>query len=146
VIEQDRHFQPKTAQVAASIIDGETVIVHLSNGNYYSMDGSGSSVWALIEQKRSPAEIAALLAGQYSVDASQVSGDVQALFEKMIAEGIIEDADTPPEGAAPALPADASGYQAPELRAYRDMRDLLALDPPMPGLRDIPWKNPDSKA
>ena len=32
-------------------------------------------------------------------------------------------------------------YESPSLNSYRDMSDLLALDPPMPGLQQIPWDN-----
>ena len=32
-------------------------------------------------------------------------------------------------------------YTTPELVIYRDMGDLLALDPPLPGLDEIPWKD-----
>ena len=33
-------------------------------------------------------------------------------------------------------------YDAPMLTTYRDMADLLALDPPMPRLEDIVWDDP----
>jgi hypothetical protein len=145
-IDSNQRFQPKTTQVAASIIDGETVIVHLSNGNYYSMDATGSSVWALIEQRRAVGEIAEILAAQYGVDSIQVSGDLQPLMEKLLDEEIIEDSEAPAEMPAPPAIANGHSYIAPKLNVYRDMRDLLALDPPMPGLRDIPWKNPDQKS
>jgi hypothetical protein len=139
-------FQPKAGQVAASIIDGETVIVDLANGNYYSTDGCGSEVWAMIEQRRPVAEMKALLARRYGADAGVVSRDLDALIEKMLAEDVIEPADAPATEAAWDASTPTGAYQSPVLHAYRDMRDLLALDPPMPGLRDIPWKDPDHTA
>jgi hypothetical protein len=33
-------------------------------------------------------------------------------------------------------------YEPPQLNIYRDMGDLLALDPPTPGLEATPWKDP----
>jgi len=30
-------------------------------------------------------------------------------------------------------------YAAPQLQIYRDMQDLLALDPPAPGMNQIAW-------
>jgi hypothetical protein len=36
-------------------------------------------------------------------------------------------------------------YEAPVLNIYRDMGDLLALDPPTPGLYDIAWKAPEDE-
>ena len=37
-------------------------------------------------------------------------------------------------------------YEIPKLNIYRDMGDLLALDPPVPGLGDTPWKDPDESS
>ena len=36
-------------------------------------------------------------------------------------------------------------YETPTLNIYRDMGDLLALDPPMPGLADMAWKDPEKE-
>jgi hypothetical protein len=139
-------FQPKAGQIVASVIDGETVIVDLANGNYYSMDGSGSEVWAMIEQRRPVAEMKELLTRRYGADAGAVSRDLDALIEKMLAEDVIEPAHAPASEAALDASDPTGAYQSPVFHAYRDMRDLLALDPPMPGLRDIPWKDPDHTA
>jgi len=45
-------------------------------------------------------------------------------------------------GLPPPAPAGKLPYEPPRLSVYRDMGDLLALDPPAPGLTDIPWKAP----
>ena len=37
-------------------------------------------------------------------------------------------------------------YESPLLNIYRDMGDLLALDPPMPGLAEMNWKEPEEKS
>jgi hypothetical protein len=49
---------------------------------------------------------------------------------------------------AVASPVDVDGrapYVPPALHIYRDMGQLLALDPPTPGLMDIDWKDPGDK-
>ena len=37
----------------------------------------------------------------------------------------------------------ANGFR--RMNIYRDMGDLLALDPPTPGLGDTPWKDPEDE-
>jgi len=37
-------------------------------------------------------------------------------------------------------------YEMPVLNIYRDMGDRLVLDPPIPGLQDIAWKDADAEA
>jgi hypothetical protein len=41
---------------------------------------------------------------------------------------------------------DKLPYELPKLNIYRDMGDLLALDPPVPGLGDTPWKDPEESS
>jgi hypothetical protein len=144
MIDSNRRFQPKTEEIAASIIDGETIIVNLSNGNYFSTDGTGTEIWSMIEQRRSVAEMHAIFSQRNGADGQRVSDDLGALLEKMLNENIIEDANAPPNSHAETLQPSGSApdYQSPVFHVYRDMSDLLALDPPMPGLRDIPWKDP----
>ena len=36
-------------------------------------------------------------------------------------------------------------YESSNLNIYRDMAGLLALDPPMPSLQEITWKEPDDR-
>jgi len=37
-------------------------------------------------------------------------------------------------------------YEIPKINIYRDLGDLLALDPPVPGLGDTPWKESDESS
>jgi hypothetical protein len=37
-------------------------------------------------------------------------------------------------------------YEISKLNTYRDMKDLLTLDPPVPGLGDTLWKDSDESS
>lgn len=135
-------FESNTAEVAASLLDDELVLINLSNGVYYSTTNSGSLIWQLTDLGFSPAETVAAVAARYDVPRERVEADVLALLEQLLTERIVIPAtQTRPPGALP--PADthnAAPYDAPVLHVYRDMGDLLALDPPMPDMKDVPWK------
>ena len=142
----DDRLMPNALEVAAKVMDGEAILINLSNGMYYSMDGVGGLVWSLVEQGRSIGEIAAAVAEHYEVGEGEVRKDVARLAEELLVERLVLlDANA----AASTQPVAAAGgqrmaYTPPVLNAYRDMGDLLALDPPMPGLEDIPWKGATS--
>ena len=51
-------LKPNTAEVAAKDVDGEAVLINLTNGMYYSMDLVGGFVWSLIESGYDLAAIA----------------------------------------------------------------------------------------
>jgi hypothetical protein len=126
----------------AKVIDGEAIIMNLSSGVYYSMDGVGGFIWERLEGGCGPEEIARAIATHYEVDESEAADDLGALLEELLEEGVIVSAEEEraSETAWPDPPAERQVYARPELSIYRDMGDLLALDPPAPGMQDIPWK------
>jgi Coenzyme PQQ synthesis protein D (PqqD) len=140
-------YHVNSEEVTSKIVDGEAIIINLSNGAYYSLAGSGALAWALLQRGSSAEEIAADLAARYDADSADVDTDVRRLLETLAEERLVVAGE--PAGTPPALEADVAAggtYEAPQLEKYSDMSDLLALDPPMPGIRDIPWQAPDSRS
>lgn len=136
----DSRLGVQASQVAAKVLEGEAIIINLANGLYYSMAGVGGDVWTLIEAERSLDEMAEILSDRYEVGRAEVAADLANLAERLLDEKLvlITTGDGRPE-AAPVLPSRGNAaYQAPALQTYDDMAELLALDPPMPGLRVAP--------
>ena len=165
----DNRYDPNQAEVAAEVIDGEAILINLSSGVYYSLDKAGGLAWELIAAGRSLAEVAGALAERYEVAPAQAEADVVRLAADLEREdlvrlaagmnaalphGRLEEGASPlhpakPAGNAPRPPAPSAAaseqklpYETLALTIYRDMGDLLALDPPMPTLQEIPWKEP----
>jgi hypothetical protein len=132
-------LRPNDEECAGTVIDGEAVIMNLANGTYYSMDKVGALIWSLVDERRSLAEMAESVIAAYDVPSEKAHADVQRLAQELLAEKLVvlTDGDIP----APARPRPTSQptlpYEEPRLNAYTDMADLLALDPPLPGLKDI---------
>ena len=121
-------------------------MVNLSTGAYYSLLGAACDAWLLFEQGATLGETAATLATRFDRTQRQVEEDLERFADALIAEGISRLSDQPGKTAKPAeLYPVSVPYKAPELEVYRDMEELLALDPPMPGLRDVPWTSVDGK-
>jgi hypothetical protein len=136
-------FAPNGDDVVSKIIDGELIIIRLSDGTYYSMDNVGARTWTLIESHHDLPAIVATIARAYDVSPAALERDLRKLLDELLAEGLI----TATPGATPAAgpPADTAptprlAYEAPQLHIYRDMGNLLALDPPTPGIDDMPLK------
>jgi len=140
-----QRYRVDTDEIAAEVVGGEAVILNLSNGEYHSLDGAGGLAWASLARGNTLAEATAAVAGHYGVDEATAREDVARLVAALIADGLLSEA---PDGeAAVSAVADdemppAGEYRAPELKSFRDMGDLLALDPPMPGLKEVPWQSP----
>jgi hypothetical protein len=136
---------PNSEEVASQVMDGEAIMINMSNGMYYSMDGVGGFIWGLIEEARSLREIAEQVVGRYDVASAEAKQDLERLAAELLADKLVLVVDGPlpaPNGTVAPFSGEKLAYEPPKLNAYRDMGDLLALDPPIPGLRDIPWEDP----
>jgi hypothetical protein len=147
--EINKRFQSNSREVAAKVMDGEAIFINLSTGVYYSMNEVGTLIWELIETGRTPEEALEIVTGRYEVSREQAKADVERLVSVLLEENIVIQSDNEakpgqPVGIEKGL-AERKPYVVPELLIYRDMGDLLALDPPMPGLQDIPWKGRDGE-
>lgn len=140
-------FHLNEQEIAAKVIDGEAIIINLATGNYYSMDNVGAFTWEKLAGGQSLQEVATAIAAHYEVLYAQALADVERLTTELLQESLLTESDT--ERAVEPLVATESQqrlpYAPPVLNIYRDMGDLLALDPPTPGLQDVAWKKPDDQ-
>ena len=138
------HFRPREEEVASKVIDGEAIIINLANGVYYSMDKVGALVWDLLQAGHSLEEVIVGVTCRYDVTREQAESNVRDLVQELVQENLVVSIEN--GAAVPAQPMehqDRVPYEIPKLNIYRDMGDLLALDPPVPGLGDTPWKEPE---
>jgi hypothetical protein len=133
MVSSDSRVRPNVADVAAKVIDGEAIIMNLSNGLYYSTDRVGAAIWELAARGYSLDEMTTVLVDRYGIDRQTAAADVRRLVGELLEENLVTVAQAGPDHRA-ALPELGTGlaYESPVLSKYMDMADLLALDPPMP--------------
>jgi len=134
-----------SGDVAAKEIDGEILVMNVANGMYYSLDGVSAVAWRLIAAGHSLDQVAVALAQTYGVDESSTLSDITDLAMHLVDEGLVKVSTSGDQTARPSIGSieEHSSYSAPRLTAYSDMADLLALDPPMPGLAETSFIAPE---
>ncbi len=138
-------YKPNDGEVASKVLDGEAILINLSSGTYYSMDKTTSVIWSMISLGFDFEEIIGEVCELYNMKPDGIKNDVEALFTDLINENIIVPSnDAKRIGDFNEAPENRA-YEKPKLNIYNDMKDLLALDPPMPRLEDVPWKNTPKK-
>jgi hypothetical protein len=131
VIEQ---FRLDHERVVHETIDGETILVQLETGNYYSLRGTAGETWKLLESGLSIDGAVAEIQSRYEdVDRTLIDGGVRALADELVRERLLEPC-VPANGAAAAsgsvaLDPPAPTFAAPTLEKYTDMQGFLLLDP-----------------
>ena len=147
----DARLKIKSPQVVHETIDGETILLNLDSGTYYSLNDAGGALWGLIEDSCSIRDIIQALSRHYNNEQETVETGIRAFFDELIEEGLVEEA------AAPGEPHDkdnpirifsqledkTTAFSAPVLNKYTDMQDLLLLDP-IHDVDDTGW--PSAKA
>jgi hypothetical protein len=139
---------PRADEVVAKVLDGEAIMVNVASGIYYNMANVGADVWELLAAGHSLAAIVGALTQRYEVTSERAESDVLALASTLLEEKLVrlrDGNDPPPEPMAGAA-APRRAYETPQLEIFRDIGHLCALDPPMPGLRDLPWKGPTDES
>jgi len=128
-----QYLRPNSDDVAAKIVDGEAILINLSNGMYYSMDSVGAFVWSLIEAGRSQDSIAEVVAGQYGIAKETAIQDIAALIEELTKENLIVlvTGDSAAEYQEIDDISASEAYTAPQVTKFDDMAELFAFDPPL---------------
>jgi len=140
-------LRTRAQDLVAKVLDGEALIINMSTGVYYSMANSGAFIWAHLDAGCRLRDIAAAMVGRYGVAQDRAEADVLGLVAKLMEEKLVEPCEEP----SPPKPVDVeaippSPYESPDVEIYRDIGHLVALDPPMPGLKDLPWKGPTDES
>jgi hypothetical protein len=128
-------------RAAGDVIDGEAIIINLVTGVYYSMQGIGGDIWSMLDGQRSADAMLQEIVAAYDVEADRAREDLHAVLRELFNEELIQvAANGGGVVAAPAAPATKKPYRQPRLQVFRDMQELLALDPPAPGMNQIAWR------
>jgi hypothetical protein len=105
-------------------------------------------VWDLLQAGHTLEAVTSAVTRRYDVAREQAESNVRDLVQELVEENLVVSTEN---GAAASTERETeqqekAPYDIPKLNIYRDMGDLLALDPPVPGLGDTPWKEPEESS
>ena len=76
-------------QVMSRLVGDETVLLDLSSGIYFGLDGVGKRIWETIEKGRTLAEIVAVVTSEFDVETAQAEKDVIAFTADLAERGLL---------------------------------------------------------
>jgi hypothetical protein len=80
----------QTRDLAASELDGETVVMSLRRAAYYGLDATAQRIWNLIAQPCRVSEVCDKLASEYAVERKTCEQEVCAFLSELNKEGLIQ--------------------------------------------------------
>ncbi|WP_379510354.1 PqqD family protein [Novosphingobium bradum] len=70
-------------------IDEETVLMRLSDGDFFSLDGTGRAIWQAIDGTRDRDGIVALLAERFEAPLATLVADVDRFLADLAGAGLV---------------------------------------------------------
>lgn len=86
----DRTFLRPNPDVQGTTMDGETVLLDLSSGRYYSLNRLGSVIWEQCKKRQVISTIHAGLCERFEVGSAQALDDLVALVNTLVQEGLLQ--------------------------------------------------------
>jgi len=147
-MEKSVNFKINSPKVIHETIDGETVIVNLDSGNYYSLNAVGADIWDAIGKGIPLDYIVGDISCRYYGEQEEINRTISQFIDELIQETLISPRDGENTGTEhsnePFVKTEVSDghppFIAPILQKYSDMQELLLLDP-IHEVDDAGWPN-----
>jgi arylsulfatase A-like enzyme len=127
-------YRVNAPHVIAETIGGETIIVHLSTGCYFSLGGSAVDIWEQLATGTPVDEVTQRLSARYDAGDAELDAAVARIVDELQREELIvadasENGSSPTATAASDAPAERAPFEQPTLSKFTDMQDIILLDP-----------------
>ena len=137
--------------VVHETLDGETILLHLRKGLYYSLNNSGSAIWDYIQLTGDSGAAIDILTKDNQADHDNIVSSVNQFLNELIEEELLVAcnetdpvSETEANSMAEKLKSFAIHFFPPAVSKYTDMQDLLLLDP-IHDVEEEGWPEPKEK-
>jgi len=129
-------YRVNSPQVISETVGGETIIVNLARGHYFSLQGTAVEVWQGLERGEAAETIVLELEQRYEAADGEIDTAVKKLLEDFLAaELVVAEGNGTGSGTgtvAAASPQDVGErvpFVPPSFTTFTDMQDIILLDP-----------------
>ena len=138
-------------QVVHETIDGETILLDLRTGMYYSMNPSGSALWDFLANTGDPQMAEEVLCEKDPEQKPVIHDSLTSFVARLLDEGLMvpdvhqtKEKNVDEEKWKSGLRLAASPFEPPVMNKYEDMQHLLLLDP-IHEVDNTGWPEPQPK-
>ena len=125
-------YRVNSPHVISETVGGETIIVNLARGHYFSLQGTAVEVWQGLERGEAAETIVLELEQRYEAGDGEIGAAVKKLLDDFVtAELVVVEGNG--TGAVTRAPAQDVGervpFVSPSFTTFTDMQDIILLDP-----------------
>jgi hypothetical protein len=86
----DRIVLRRSPDVQSTNMDGETVLLDLSTGRYYTLNSVGSVIWEHCTGQNTLNDMQTVLCDRFNVDSDRAHDDLVTLVHQLVEEGLLQ--------------------------------------------------------
>lgn len=116
------------AKTISETLDGETIIINLENGNYYSVNATGSVLWELISSGHTQTDMLTYLRERYEGEPETIRASLVETLGLLTRDGLVIEV-TGTSKPLPATSATKVPFVPMAIERYEDMQEMLLADP-----------------
>lgn len=75
--------------VVSREVGGEAIILNLSTGTYFGLDGIGTAVWKLLAREGTADAVAEALLADYDVEELRLCRDIDQFIQHLVHKGLL---------------------------------------------------------
>lgn len=118
------------SHIAHQEIDGETILVNLKSGAYYSISGTGPLMWKFLSTGHGVEETANAFSNLFTDPSAEMSDSIQSLLRSLVEEGLLTaSSDGGAEQISTPTPSEAGTFAAAKIEKFDDLSEALMFDP-----------------
>jgi len=95
-----KHLQSsfvRNSDVSWKILEDKCILLHLTSGNYYTLNKVGRFLWESLDGKKKLEDICEEVIDHYRIDTETVKNDIIEITRDLLREGLVEEYETSTE-------------------------------------------------
>lgn len=125
----DRKIEVNKQRIISETLDGETILINLESGAYYSMNETGSIIWEDIQAGYSTGKIIEHIKNTYDIEEGRIPTAIAEFMKFLETDMLILESDAVSDISVPAPLTTKKVFIIPKIDKYEDMQEMLLADP-----------------
>lgn len=127
----NKAYKINDGRVISETLDGETIIINLDNGNYYSTNKTAAIIWNQIESNNGTQNILNHFLNLYEAEEDIVEKSIHEIINFLLKDNLILESELNigQDNKEEISNISKELFLAPQIEKYDDMKEMLLADP-----------------
>ena len=127
----NKTYKINDGKVISETLEGETIIINLDTGNYYSMNTTGAIIWNQIQSNNGTQNILEYFLNHYNVSTDVITKSITEIVSSLLKDNLILESESSSIQNIKEEIKNISkeSFLAPKIEKYDDMKEMLLADP-----------------